>query len=325
MLEQHYDKFNKGVTNIVNDIFSCETKDESGLNDFQKLPTENLIEIPRVGITNYKLPINIQTADGAVRSTDVTAAMYVSLSAQKNGVSMSRLPRILQDEASRGVINAELFNRILTRYGEELRDEGDTLAIKESFLKLKFEYGVKQKSLKSDNWGWQYYPVVIEGKKSVEKGFEYFITIEYFYSSTCPCSLSMAKQYEKDYAAGINTEGQGIGVPHSQRSRLTCKLQMSGDSKLSIEDCITLIRHAIPTETQSLVKRVDEQAFAILNGANPMFVEHASRRLFKVLDHSNEVVDFIASFEHLESLHSHDAVAVIYKNVPGGLRQDNLF
>ena len=34
---------------------------------------------------------------------------------------------------------------------------------------------------------------------------------------------------------------------------------------------------AVPTETQVMVKREDEQAFAELNAANPIFVEDAAR------------------------------------------------
>jgi GTP cyclohydrolase FolE2 len=33
----------------------------------------------------------------------------------------------------------------------------------------------------------------------------------------------------------------------------------------------------VPTETQVMVKREDEQAFAELNAANPIFVEDAAR------------------------------------------------
>ena len=62
-----------------------------------------------------------------------------------------------------------------------------------------------------------------------------------------------------------------------------------------------------------MVKRIDEQAFAILNAENPMFVEHASRRLAHVLNLEEKILDWEASVEHFESLHSHNAVAYIRK------------
>ena len=76
-----------------------------------------------------------------------------------------------------------------------------------------------------------------------------------------------------------------------------------------------LLKSALPTETQSMVKRQDEQAFAILNGENPMFVEHASRRLSAVLDSVKDIYYWEAKVEHFESLHSHNAVAMIFKEL----------
>ena len=67
------------------------------------------------------------------------------------------------------------------------------------------------------------------------------------------------------------------------------------------------------------MKRVDEQAFAILNGENPMFVEHATRRLAAVLNQEPKVLDWVCSVEHWESLHSHNAIGVISKGLPKGL------
>ena len=251
--------------------------------------------------------------------------MYVDLNANKNGVSMSRLCTILQNTAGESTIDASIFKSILGRYRDELRDETDTDLINTAFLRLKFNFPLKQKSLKSDNWGWQYYPVEFEARETKENGFEFFINIEYLYSSTCPCSLSMAKQYEREFAQGLTTEGSGIGVPHSQRSKLRAKVKIDTSKDFFIEDLVYLIREAIPTETQSLVKRLDEQAFAILNGSHPMFVEHATKRIFKTLNAEESILDWIVELEHIESLHSHNAAAVIYKGVQNGLRADTIF
>src|SRR5690606_17676980 len=132
----------------------------------------------------------------------------------------------------------------------------DLEPIDASSLKIKFNYPIKQKSLKSDNWGWQYYACEFEARETKERGFEFFMSADYLYSSTCPCSLSMAKQYEREFQAGLIKEGVGIGVPHSQRSKMTAKVKVDPSKTFFIEDLITLIRDGIPTETQSLVKRV---------------------------------------------------------------------
>ena len=77
------------------------------------------------------------------------------------------------------------------------------------------------------------------------------------------------------------------------------------------EDLIDSARTAVPTETQVMVKREDEQAFAELNAANPIFVEDAARLFTEQLQQDSRVSDFRVIASHQESLHSHDAVSVL--------------
>ena len=80
---------------------------------------------------------------------------------------------------------------------------------------------------------------------------------------------------------------------------------------LWFEDLVDLCNAAIPTETQVMVKREDEQAFAELNGANPIFVEDAVRLLCASLEAEERIGDFRVVASHQESLHSHDAVSIL--------------
>jgi GTP cyclohydrolase I len=62
-----------------------------------------------------------------------------------------------------------------------------------------------------------------------------------------------------------------------------------------------------------MVKREDEQAFAELNGANPIFVEDAVRLLCDSFESDARIGDFRVVASHQESLHSHDAVSILTK------------
>ena len=310
---------------VTEKVLNCEIQDSTGLNDFQKLPDRHGIAIPRVGINRFRVPLTFKHRDGSIMNHDCEASMYVNCSAGKTGINMSRLCSILQNEGSTGAVNSKFMKSVLGRYRTDLRDSDDEEKLDEAFLRIDLSYPLKQLSLKSNNWGWQYYKTRIEAKESKSKGLETYLTIEYDYSSTCPCSLSMAKQYEADFAAGLTSEGNGIGVAHGQRSRATAKVKLAPNAVFGIEDLIDLLRVAIPTETQSLVKRIDEQAFAILNGSNPMFVEHTSKRLFKVFNEDERLADWIVSLEHFESLHSHNACAVIFKGIENGLTDSPVF
>ena len=225
---------------------------------------------------------------------------------------MSRFCQILQKTSSEFAVNENLISETLSSIRSELRDHQDESLIKNAHVQFDFSYPLKQRSLKSDNWGWQYYDCSFAGVENQTGEITYSLTLNYEYSSTCPCSLSMSKQYEKEFREGETREGNGVATAHSQRSLATITVNYKDFSKVSLETLIDKIRQAIPTETQSLVKRVDEQAFAILNGDYPIFVEHASRRIASVLNDYVGVESWSAKISHFESLHSHNAVAYIH-------------
>jgi GTP cyclohydrolase I len=141
-----------------------------------------------------------------------------------------------------------------------------------------------------------------------------FVHFEFVYSSACPCSAELT-EHARD-ARGA------YGVPHSQRSKARLVLEEAEGKKIWIEDVHNHCLKALQTETQVMVKREDEQAFAELNGAHLKFVEDAARLLYLEFDSDRRVRDFQIACSHLESLHSHDAVSVICKGVKGGFKAD---
>ena len=129
------------------------------------------------------------------------------------------------------------------------------------------------------------------------------VHLDYVYSSTCPCSLELSEHARK-------TRRQ-LATPHSQRSVARISAVLAGSDRLWFEDLIETCRVAVPTETQVMVKREDEQAFAELNAANPIFVEDAARLFCKALKSDNRVADFRIIASHQERLHSHDAISIL--------------
>ena len=100
-------------------------------------------------------------------------------------------------------------------------------------------------------------------------------------------------------------------MSHSQRSVARLSVRLTGAGTLWIEDLVALCNGAIPTETQVMVKREDEQAFAELNGSNPIFVEDAVRLICERMAADIRIGDFRVVASHQESLHSHDAVSIL--------------
>ena len=157
--------------------------------------------------------------------------------------------------------------------------------------------------------GFQYYNVALE-VLDVENVCSNIVHLDYVYSSTCPCSLELSEHARSE-------RGQ-LATPHSQRSIARISALVAPNKSFSIEEMILLCRKAIPTETQVMVKREDEQAFAEKNGAYLKFVEDAVRLMYDKLTNESRITDFKIVASHNESLHSHNAVSVIVKGVEGG-------
>jgi GTP cyclohydrolase IB len=157
-------------------------------------------------------------------------------------------------------------------------------------------------SLRSGLSGWQYYDLALE---LVERGGvrTRILHLDYVYSSTCPCSLELSEHAR-------STRGQ-LATPHSQRSVARLSVVVAPGADLPVEDLVDIARRAVVTETQVMVKREDEQAFAELNAANPIFVEDAARLFCEGLRADARIGDFRVIASHQESLHSHDAISLL--------------
>jgi GTP cyclohydrolase IB len=294
-------------------------KDPSGLTDFHRIIAPGAPAIDRVGINRFRVPALFRHKDGSLMNHDAEAAMYVACPAGHTGINMSRLCAMVLEEIAKGPVDMPLVTGLLGRFRREMRNTPEEELFPASFFELSFLYPIRQKALKSGYEGWQYYATRLSSSEDAQGRRKVYLVINYEYSSACPCSLAMSKQYEKEYAQGKTEEGVGTAVAHSQRSNAKVTVEIAPAGDLLIEDVVNILRDAIPTETQAFAKRVDEQAFAVLNGENPLFVEHAARRLHKALNGDPRLLDWSVEIEHWESLHSHNAAARIAKGVVGGL------
>ena len=283
------------------DDFKPDAAYKASMPDLQNGPSSLIkgekTKIQHVGISNFRLPLVFSKKDGSEATLETSVTGSVSLEAQKKGINMSRIMRSFYKHAAEP-FTFEKISEVLDSY----------LADLESFdarIQLRFRYPMLKESLRSGLHGYQFYDVAFE---MLNEGgtVTRIIHLDYVYSSTCPCSLELSEHARE-------VRGQ-IATPHSQRSvaRVSVALE-EGAECLWVEDLVELCVGAIATETQVMVKREDEQAFAELNGANPIFVEDAVRLLCEAMEGDARIGDFRVAASHQESLHSHDAVSVLSK------------
>lgn len=280
------------------DGFSVDADYKAGLPDLQNGPS-SLIRganraIQHVGISNFRLPIQYHTRDNGDLHLETSVTGTVSLEADKKGINMSRIMRSFYAHAEK-TFSFEVIEAALDDYKTDL----------ESFdarINMRFSFPMKVDSLRSGLSGYQYYDIALElvEQDGVRRKV---LHLDYVYSSTCPCSLELSEHARR-------TRGQ-LATPHSQRSVARISVELKAGECLWFEDVVDMCRRAVPTETQVMVKREDEQAFAELNAANPIFVEDAARLFAEQLQGDPRVGDYRVVASHQESLHSHDAVSVL--------------
>ena len=278
--------------------FTVDAAYKDSLPDLQNGP-ESLIrgahrQIQHVGISNFHVPIRYRRRDGAELVLETSVTGTVSLEADKKGINMSRIMRSFYAHADSsfdfGVIEAALED-----YKRDLHSF-------DARIQMRLRFPMQVQSLRSGLTGWQYYDLALE---VIDRAGlrQRVIHLDYVYSSTCPCSLELSEHARQ-------TRGQ-LATPHSQRSVARLSLVVQPGQDLPFEDLVELARRAVPTETQVMVKREDEQAFAELNAANPIFVEDAARLFAEQLLADPRIGDFRVVASHQESLHSHDAISVL--------------
>jgi GTP cyclohydrolase I len=250
--------------------------------------------IQHVGISNFRLPIRYRTRDGGDISLESSVTGTVSLEAEKKGINMSRIMRSFYAHAEK-TFSFDVIEAALDDYKTDLESL-------DARIQMRFSYPLPVQSLRSGLIGYQYYDIALELVEAAGERLR-ILHLDYVYSSTCPCSLELSEHARRE-------RGQ-LATPHSQRSVARISVVLNPGDRLWFEDLIEMARRAVPTETQVMVKREDEQAFAELNAANPIFVEDAARLFAAELEDDPRIGDFRIVASHQESLHSHDAVSIL--------------
>lgn len=285
-----------------------------------------------VGMNDIELPIELASGASGVISAQAKVNAFVDLAQpDKRGIHMSRLYLHLDQRLSQQTVTPALLEATLDDF---LASHSDLST--RAMVRLNFDYLVRRPSLISDNTGWKKYPFSLIASLD-ENGYAFEMSFQVVYSSTCPCSAALSRQliqqqFEKDFdksalldyaevLAWLGSEQGIVATPHSQRSSADVRLKLSqGSESCAFDAMIDIIEGALKTPVQAAVKREDEQAFALLNGQNLMFVEDSARRLQNALSEVANVDDFWARCRHFESLHPHDAVAIITKGVENGYK-----
>jgi GTP cyclohydrolase I len=283
-----------------------------------------------VGMGEIDAPVLLADGKGGTHGASAKVEAFVNLKdPDARGIHMSRLYLLLDRALAAEPLSPCSLRRLLRAFLDSHAELSDRAR-----LKLRFDLLLRRPALVSEHSGWKAYPVELLAQ--LDRGaFELELKLDLAYSSTCPCSAALARQliqeqFARDFAEGapvdrarvlawLGSEQGIVATPHSQRSRAEVRARLAPSFEdFPLAAIIDRVEGALKTPVQTVVKREDEQAFALLNGQNLMFCEDAARRMQAALDQDERIADFWLRATHFESLHPHDAVAVATKGVPGG-------
>ncbi|MFI9812282.1 GTP cyclohydrolase I FolE2 [Saccharothrix variisporea] len=241
------------------------------------------VEVDEVGIAGLRYPVLFQ--DGTISERGVAEiSVTVRLQADRRGTHMSRMVALVHERLQ--VFEPRDFAQTLKAGAAEL----DAPAIS---VTLSMPVAMVTSAPTSKLESMSVHDISVSGTwQDGECRMTTSVTSEV--TSLCPCSKSIS-----DYGA------------HNQRSKVT--LSITGDEDdlypLNVADAVEIIAGSGSAPVVPLVKRVDERTLTMQAYDHPVFVEDMAREI-SVACRSRGLVHRV-HVRNLESIHSHDAVALV--------------
>jgi GTP cyclohydrolase I len=253
------------------------------LEDVQSRPDGRGVALDRVGVSDLRVPIQVTGRDGAVQPTIATAELAVALPAHVKGTHMSRFVEALH------AVDGAFDPHALHALASSIRDR---LAADEASIAMTFPYFIWREAPVSGLTA----PLDFEGMLSIvlNGSCAFRVGVRAPIASLCPCSKEIS-----DYGA------------HNQRGYVDVTVGCSVSESLWIEDLIDIAERAASAPVYPLLKRVDERQVTMAAYENPAFVEDIARDIVVALRRDRRVQSYSVRVTNLESIHSHNAMAVV--------------
>lgn len=252
------------------------------LPDTQSKRDTRKIPIDRVGIKNLKYPVIVKDRDRGIQHTIATISMSVDLPMHFKGTHMSRFVEII--EAEKNEIYIDSIFSILEKMKKRLNAISSHIELSFPYFRQKIAPVSQKKSLM--DYEVRFNALIIDNRKDL------ILTVKVPVTTLCPCSKSIAK-----YGA------------HNQRGQATVSIRFNGE--LWIEELIDIIESSASSDLIALLKREDEKYVTEKAYENPVFVEDFVRNIAIKLKKDSRIIWYHIEAENYESIHSHNAYAMI--------------
>lgn len=256
------------------------------MKDVQNQADTRGVEIQKVGIKGYELPIVIQRKDAENKIIYASATCGVTLPAHYKGTHMSRFVEVLNEWREQKTLDIKGCVESIVQ----------KLEAKSAHLKLDFKYFIDKKSPVTGISAPMCYDCTFEGIiedfNGEDEEYRFLLGVKVPVTTLCPCSKEIS-----DFGA------------HNQRAIVSVKVSYPEEEHIWIEDLVSQIEKCASSELYPLLKREDEKFVTEHAYQNPKFVEDVLRDVVLLLRNNERIDTFEVECESLESIHNHSAYA----------------
>src|SRR4051812_4425262 len=262
--------------------------------DVQSMRDERQLEIEQAGVSDLRYPIVVLDRRREKQHTIATISMSVGLPHHLKGTHMSRFLEILHED--RGELTVRTLPALLRKVKQRL--DAETARIE-----ARFPYFMEKRAPVSGAKSLMDYECTFTGE--VNGGaMDFVLSVEVPVTSLCPCSKAIS-----DYGA------------HNQRGFIEIDVRsvqsLEGQPELIwIEELVEIAERSASAPIYPLLKRPDERHVTMQAYENPVFVEDLVRNVAMKLKADDRVAWFRARAVNQESIHNHNAFALIEWNRP---------
>jgi GTP cyclohydrolase IB len=243
------------------------------------------IRINEVGIADLKIPLFIKSGKEK-QQVLADVKMGVDLFSEIRGTHMSRFA-----ELAESFRNKEINRAMLLKISKDIKNK---LEVEFAVIEFSFVYFMKKKTPVSNKICTVNYNCKISSELNKNNHLTNYFEVEVPISTLCPCSKEISK-----YGA------------HNQRAGV--QLRIKTKEYMSIDQIIKKIEDQASGELFSILKRVDEKYMTEKMYENPKFVEDIVRDIALWAINDRRIDDFVIKCKSFESIHNHNAYALIIK------------
>jgi GTP cyclohydrolase I len=256
------------------------------LKDIQNEPDLRKIDIDQVGIRNITYPVTVKDKLKGSQRTVASINMSVNLPHEFKGTHMSRFVEILDRHNEN--VHIDTVKDILS-------DIRSALNAERSHIDMTFPYFIEREAPVSKLKALMDYNCTYSGTLSGRRdapSLDSVMTVRVPVLSLCPCSKEIS-----DYGA------------HNQRGIITISVRVN--RLVWIEELAQYAERSASSPVYPLLKREDEKYVTERAYENPVFAEDMVRNAAELLGADERIEWFEAAAENFESIHNHNAWAVI--------------